>query len=163
MSHEIFNKTPSRVSYNKTSGTLKTWGVLCDPMDNTTMVKELFKLYLDPTYQDDFQDMNHEDAIRYYHDFLVCIHQHIARHFARSLPQWSIQHVEWIFSVPTTWKNQTHIRTLEDIIRRAGFGQDGQNHSCRVTLTEAEAAAICVAKQQLEVGSATYRRQPETD
>lgn len=53
--------------------------------------------------------------------------------------------------VPTTWRNPGTIRTLENLIRAAGFGQDGSKHSCKITLTEAEAAAICVSKQNLEV------------
>ena len=59
--------------------------------------------------------------------------------------------VEWVFSVPTTWRNAAFIHNIEAAIRSTGFGTDGNAHSCRITLTEAEAAGICVASQYLDV------------
>ena len=95
--------------------------------------------------------MTHIEAKRYYRDYLRCIHDHIARFFQPRYPQWATMHVEWNFSVPTTWKNAELVRELQSIMEAAGFGKDGQNHSCLVTLTEAEAAAICGAGQQLQI------------
>jgi hypothetical protein len=117
----------------------------------STDLKEYFKLYLDPEYHDEYQHLTHADAKRYYRDYLTCIHNHIVQWFVNRFPQWTAQCVEWVFSVPTTWRNPGTIHTLESLIRAAGFGQDGSKHSCKITLTEAEAAAICVSKQNLEV------------
>ena len=116
-------------------------------------LKEYFKLYLDPEYHDEYLDMPHTDAKRFFRDFLTCVHDHVAHYFQSRLPQWTSQTVEWVFSVPTTWRNPGNIYSLERLIGAAGFGKDGPNHSCKITLTEAEAAAISVARQQLKVCS----------
>jgi hypothetical protein len=108
-------------------------------------------LYLDPEYNDEYQHLTHADAKRYYRDFLTCVHNHVVQWFLTRFPQWTSQPVEWGFSVPTTWRNPGSINSLEALIRAAGFGQDGLKHSFKITLTEAEAAAIYVSKQNLEV------------
>jgi hypothetical protein len=154
---EIANKVPSRVSYSRQTGQLVTWGFLCEPDDTTSDLKEYFKLYLDPEYNDEYQDLSHADAKRFFRDLLTCVHDHVAQYFQSRLPQWSSQTVEWVFSVPTTWHNPGNIYSLESLIRAAGFGKDGPNHTCKITLTEAEAAAISVARQQLKVCPRTDR------
>lgn len=63
-----------------------------------------------------------------------------------------MMNVEWNFSVPTTWKNAGLVNELQSIMRDAGFGRDGDQHACVVTLTEAEAAAISGAQQHIRVG-----------
>ena len=154
---EIANKVPSRVAYDRRTGELKAWGFQCDPDDLTADLREYFKLYLDPGYSDPgFEDLTNADAKHFYHDYLRCIHDHIARYFLSTLPQWPAQTVEWVFSVPTTWYNPGIIHSLDTLIKSAGFGRDGANHTCRITLTEAEAAAICVARQYLEVRHSSY-------
>lgn len=150
---EIANKVPSRVAYSHQTGHLVRWGFSCEPDDTTCDLKEYFKLYLDPEYRDEYQHLSHADAKRFFRDFLTRVHDHVAQYFVARLPQWSSQTVEWVFSVPTTWHNPGNIYTLESLIRAAGFGKDGPNHTCKITLTEAEAAAISVARQQLEVRS----------
>lgn len=119
--------------------------------DRSADVKEYFKLQLDPEYQDDFHDIAHEVAKRFYRDYLTCLHDHVARFFQSRYPQWATMHVEWNFSVPTTWKNPGLVHILADVMRTAGFGRDGRHHVCVVTLTEAEAAAVYGANQFLRV------------
>jgi hypothetical protein len=149
LGHEAWNKTPSRLAYVSATGAIKDWGYFVDINDKSVNVdiKEHFKLQLDPTYQDDFQDITHEDAKRFYRDYLTCVHDHIARYFRRILPQWATMCVEWSFSVPTTWRNPGLMPRLLEIMKAAGFGGDGKNHTCMITLTEAEAAAITVTDQ----------------
>lgn len=122
-----------------------------DLEDRSVNVKEYFKLQLDPEYRDDFHDLTNEDARRFYHDYLICLHDHVARFFSNRYPQWATMHVEWNFSVPTTWKDPGLVRSLMDIMQVAGFGKDGKYHVCKVTLTEAEAAAIYGARQYFQV------------
>jgi hypothetical protein len=148
---EIANKVPSRVAYDRRTGELKAWGFQCEPDDLTADLREYFKLYLDPGYRDEFQDLTNADAKHFYHDYLRCIHDHLAHYFVSTFPQWTAQTVEWVFSVPTTWYDPGIIHSLDVLIKSAGFGRDGASHTCRITLTEAEAAAICVARQYLEV------------
>ncbi|KIX00240.1 uncharacterized protein Z518_10379 [Rhinocladiella mackenziei CBS 650.93] len=148
--NEIANKVPSRVAYDIQTGKLKSWGFGCDLQDPSLDVVEHFKLYLDPDYRDDYADITPEDAQKYFLDFLSEVHQHVASYFRVRIPNWNSVRAEWVFSVPTTWKDAAFIHSLEHLIRRAGFGADGASHSCRITLTEAEAAGISVACQYLE-------------
>ena len=140
------------MSYDIQTGKVKTWGFACDLGDPNTDVQEHFKLYLDPDYRDDYADLTSNDAQRYFHDFLCLVHDHVAQYFQNRIPQWTQMRVGWVFSVPTTWRDAGFIHGLEHLIRNAGFGTDGPSHECRITLTEAEAAAISVASQYLERG-----------
>ena len=148
--NEIANKVPSRVSYNAHTGALTSWGFACDVEDQNSDIQEHFKLYLDPEYKDDYADLACEDAQRYFYDYLCRVHDHVARHFNDRIPQWTEMTVGWVFSVPTTWRDAGFVHGLEHLIRSAGFGKDGHSHECRITLTEAEAAAISVASRYLE-------------
>lgn len=149
--NEIANKVPTRVAYDIHTGKLRSWGFGCDLRDPNLDVVEHFKLYLDPDYKDDYADISCVDAQKFFYDFLFLIHEHVAHHFRMRVPNWTRMRVEWIFSVPTTWRDAAFIHGLENLIRSAGFGKDGSLHSCRITLTEAEAAGISVASQYLEV------------
>jgi hypothetical protein len=131
---------------------LRSWGFGCDLRDPNLDVVEHFKLYLDPEYKDDYADISCADAQRFFYDFLFLIHEHVAHFFRMRIPNWARMRVEWIFSVPTTWRDAAFIHGLESLIQSVGFGKDGNLHSCRITLTEAEAAGISVASQYLEVG-----------
>jgi hypothetical protein len=130
---------------------LRSWGFGCDLRDPDLDVVEHFKLYLDPEYNDDYADITCDDAQRYFYDFMYLVHGHVANYFRIRIPNWSRMKVEWIFSVPTTWRDAAFIQNLQNLIRSAGFGGDGSSHTCRITLTEAEAAGISVASQYLEV------------
>lgn len=59
---------------------------------------------------------------------------------------WQALVVEFIFSVPTTWRNQEIINAFKKCIRDAGFGVEGQHHTATVELTESEAAAVGTIK-----------------
>ncbi|KIW32228.1 uncharacterized protein PV07_03788 [Cladophialophora immunda] len=146
---ELFNKAPSRLAYNHGTANIKSWGFFVDVADRATDIKEYFKLHLDPEYGE-WKHLSHQDARRFYLDYMRCVHDHIARYFQSRYPQWATMRVEWNFSVPTTWKHAGMVRELLAILKLAGFGRDGQYHSSVVTLTEAEAAAVCVAKQMLK-------------
>ena len=150
---EIANKVPTRIAYGET-GQVRSWGFGCDFVDGNVSLKEFFKLALDPTYREEWEGgMTHGEATKYYRDYLSQIHKHVAEHLLRSFPNWANQRVEWVFSVPTTWRNVSLINTLNELIKAAGFGRDGERHSCRISLTEAEAAAVFVAHQLMKVSN----------
>ncbi|KAI1611880.1 hypothetical protein EDD37DRAFT_651436 [Exophiala viscosa] len=146
---EVFNKTPSRLAYDRGTKHVRSWGLSVDIVDPSIEIKEYFKLNLDPEYGD-FQELSHRDARRFYLDYMRCVHDHLAGFFEQRFAGWATMRVEWNFSVPTTWKHAGMIRDLLSMIRQAGFGTDGKQHTCEVTLTEAEAAAVSVAGQMLQ-------------
>jgi hypothetical protein len=58
--------------------------------------------------------------------------------------RWEDANIEFIFSVPTTWKTVPTVERFRSIIQRAGFGNH-PNHRADIGLTEAEAAAVHTA------------------
>lgn len=65
------------------------------------------------------------------------------------MPRFSSKKVEYVFSVPTTWKDPALIAAMEQLIKTAGFGQNAAKEKASIYLTEAEAAAV-YATQRLE-------------
>ncbi|KAK7743088.1 hypothetical protein SLS53_004173, partial [Cytospora paraplurivora] len=59
---------------------------------------------------------------------------------------WNDLAVEFIFSVPTTWRSLEIINAFKAAVRAAGFGSEGPRHSATVELTESEAAAVATIK-----------------
>ena len=147
---EVANKVPSRISYSSRTRRVNGWGFNCDYDDPDSEIQEFFKLYLDPEYQDDYDGVTSADAQRYYRDYLSLIHTHIVGFFNARFPDFASMAVEFIFSVPTTWRNPALIHDLEIIIRDAGFGKDGPRHMAKITLTEAEAAAVNVVADYVQ-------------
>jgi hypothetical protein len=118
------------------------------------VLQELFKLWLDPGYRDesDGQQGNMiQEARTSFVDYLRCIYEAILAHFDDSYPRWRSRQVEFLFSVPTTWETPITIATTEGLIKEAGFGTE-PGHIVKVSLTEAEAAAVYVSKQSYQVG-----------
>ena len=147
--NELANKVPTSVQYYEDSRAVKAWGFLSNPEEEEAAH---FKLFLDPSYQRPDTPINIEQAREWYRDYLRCLHDHIEEWFSNSFPRWRSQRTEFIFSVPTTWKNPSMIAETERLIREAGFGSDNPGHRMSIGLTEAEAAAVYASKQQFEVG-----------
>lgn len=147
---EVANKVPSRIAYSTRTGGIRSWGFNCDFDDQESEIQEFFKLYLDPEYHDDYDGITNADARRCYRDYLSSIHVHILGFFNARFPDFPSMTVEFIFSVPTTWRNPALIHDLEIIIREAGFGRDGPRHMAKITLTEAEAAAVNVVADYVQ-------------
>lgn len=72
---------------------------------------------------------------------MQCLHRYINRHFEETLPRYETKRVEYVFSVPTTWKDPAIIAVMEGHIKTAGFGQKAKERAS-IYLTEAEAAAV---------------------
>jgi len=152
LGHENRNKVDTAIAYDPRTGYPATWGFLVDKTSPDLEVQELFKLYLDPTHQDEFRDhISLDEARRWFTDYLRCIFQAIKQHFSDSYPRWSSKSVEFLFSVPTTWKNPGMIAETENLIRQAGFAEN-PNYTVKISLTEAEAAAVYASKQSYEKG-----------
>lgn len=152
MGHEVRNKVDTAVAYDRKTGHPISWGFLIDHDNPDIEVQELFKLYLDYSHQDEFREnVTVELARSWFKDYLCYLYSAIARSFDDSMPRWRSKNVQFDFSVPTTWKDPGMVAEMEAIIKSAGFGEQS-NFRAQVTLTEAEAAAVCVSKQHLEKG-----------
>ncbi|KXT02455.1 hypothetical protein AC578_7826 [Pseudocercospora eumusae] len=142
LGHELRNKVDTSISYDLKSDKLKNWGFLCNPDDETCEFNELFKLYLDPHYEDPTGIApSIEQAQSWFRDYLHCLHRYINRHFNETTPRYEIKRVEYVFSIPTTWKDPSLIAAMERHIKAAGFGQKTKERAS-IYLTEAEAAAV---------------------
>lgn len=149
---ELANRVDTALAYDIRTDEVAAWGFTVDRDDPRYRIEELCKLYLDPEYRDEFRNApTLEEARRWFTDHLVCVYRHINRDFSQWLPRWNTKRVEWVFSVPTTWKNPAMIAETEQLIRSAGFGRE-QNHKLEITLTEAEAVAVYVSKNHYQKG-----------
>ena len=140
------------LQYKPDSMSLEGWGFLCDPDSEDPGLVECFKLHLDPSFQGDSRPdrPSTQGARKWYLDYLRCMHDYIAGVFSDDIPGWKTQKVEFVFSVPTTWKNPKMVAEIEELLGRAGFGRDGTDHRAKISLTEAEAAAVQASKQRYE-------------
>ncbi|MCJ1279191.1 hypothetical protein MMC21_007015 [Puttea exsequens] len=152
MIHELANKVPTIIQYTPGSSSVSGWGFLCDQDSEDPGLIDYFKLHLDPSFREDARPdrPTTQQARQWYVDYLRAIHDHIASVFSDTIPRWRDQKAEFVFSVPTTWKNPSMIAEIEQLLRSAGFGSDGGNHRAKIGLTEAEAAAVYASKQQYE-------------
>jgi len=115
---------------------------------------EFFKTFLDPAElkqqqlkQPDNCPRSMEQVEKWYRDYLGALYRHIEYTLARDLEKsWADARVEFLFTLPTTWKDQILINRFKKIISSAGFGSH-DNHTFEVGLTEAEAAAVHAAKE----------------
>ena len=156
--NELANKVPTLLQYEDDAATIKSWGFLADTDESNEDILTCFKLHLDPTYRDPRPEAPRlAQARQWFQDYLRCIHDHIVEIFENSLPRWSLTRTEFIFSVPTTWKNPGMIIQIERLIKGAGYGSDGPYHRARVGLTEAEAAAVYASRQNFDVSEIDQR------
>ena len=142
------------LQYEPDSMSVAGWGFLCDPDSEDPGFVECFKLHLDPSFQEDLRPdrPTTQRARKWYLDYLRGVHEYIAGVFSDDIPGWETKKVEFVFSVPTTWKNPKMVAEMEQLLRSAGFGRDGIGHRANISLTEAEAAAVQASKQQYEKG-----------
>jgi hypothetical protein len=121
--------------------------------DDHYRYEELFKLYLDPDFNDHYDGApSLTEARGWFADFLSCIYRAVDRHLQETIPKYTTKNVEFRFSVPTTWKNPAMIAEMEQLIQNSGFGTKNARHTAHIALTEAEAAAVYASKQQYAVG-----------
>lgn len=151
-SYETRNKVDTAVSYGADNQVLQNWGFECNEDNEAVECNRFFKLFLDPR----FVDMSgcappHEEVQLWYRDYLSCLYQCIMRHFHDRLARFNSMNIEFVFSVPTTWKDPGMIADIERMIRSAGYGRQATQRVV-ISLTEAEAAAVYASKQQMQKG-----------
>lgn len=144
---EKADKVATRVGYSRKSKQLNKWGFQCVFGDENFDVHEHFKLALDEEYEDG-RGFDSEQARQWYCDYLKCLHREIGRSFDTIIPKWRMFRIEYNFSTPTTWRNPAMIASIEGLIKAAGFAST-ENQTVRMSLTEAEAAAIEVSTYYL--------------
>ena len=83
---------------------------------------------------------------RRYTDYFQYLYRTIeARLKGELASRWEDAKIEYIFSVPTTWRPIPTVERFRKIIAAAGFGSY-PNHKATIGLTEAEAAAVHTAR-----------------
>ncbi|KAK4542172.1 hypothetical protein LTR36_007019 [Oleoguttula mirabilis] len=151
-SYETRNKVDTAVSYGADTQVLHSWGFECDEDDDTVEVNKVFKLFLDPSFVDTSGCAPpHDEVQQWYRDYLTCLYHGIMRYFQDRIPRFASKNVEFVFSVPTTWKDPGMIADVERMIRGAGYGKQATQRVV-ISLTEAEAAAVYASKQQMQKG-----------
>ncbi|KAH7007838.1 hypothetical protein B0J12DRAFT_753154 [Macrophomina phaseolina] len=144
-SNLLANKVVTAVSYDDAAlERPASWGFLAED-GNSEFLHRKFKLALDPSYTKG--PYSHDEARRLFRDYLRYMYDFLHDHFASSDDEWSRKKVEYVFSVPTTWKDAGMISKVEASIREAGFG-GGTYQRARISLSEAEAAAVCCTNQR---------------
>lgn len=154
MVSELANKVPTMLQYKPGSMSVDGWGFLCDPDSEDPDFVECFKLHLDPSFQGDLRPdrPTTQGARKWYLDYLRGVHDYIVGVFSDDIPGWETQKVEFVFSVPTTWKNPKMVAEMEQLLRSASFARDEMDHRAKISLTEAEATAVQASKQRYEKG-----------
>ena len=147
------NKVPTHLIYHGEE--VADWGFLCDRSNREEYPdpkdKQFFKLWLDgqhlrDVYPERERDFSHDDVKRWFTDFFRKLYEHIRHTFTEGalaihVEQWRGK-VDFVFSVPTTWKSHNIAETFKRCIENAGFKKGGKNHNFLIGLNEAEAAAI---------------------
>lgn len=148
---ELSNKVPTCIEYDQQSGLIKNWGFKCDQEDANADIKEFFKLHLAPHYHDDLPGSpSRQDAQRWFQDYIQCIYLHVISHFNATIPHFSSSKVEFLFSVPTTWRDVRMVEETRRLLQRA-INSKTPNHHVSVGLTEAEAAAVYAGNEHYQV------------
>jgi hypothetical protein len=147
------NKVDTIIAYHPEREQVVTWGFLIDRDTTDELeIQSLFKLFLDPAHKVRSRHApDVREARKWFMDYMQCLYRAIVQHFDDSYARWRARRVEFLFSVPTTWKNPAMIADIEALIKQTGFGSI-KNHMVKISLTEAEAAAVCVSKQGYEKG-----------
>ena len=152
------NKVPTRLIYHDDE--VADWGFLCDRLNREDHPdpkdQQYFKLWLDgqhlrEVFPEDERSFSHDDVKKWFTDYLRKIYEHIRHTFTEGTlaihaEQWR-GNVEFVFSVPTTWKSHEVANTYLRCIRDAGFEDANskkgkKKHTFVIGLNEAEAAAI---------------------
>ncbi|KAI9769557.1 MAG: hypothetical protein M1840_004035 [Geoglossum simile] len=161
--NEAINKVRTAVAYRAGGLGIHSWGFECpapNDVEHGMAVKANFKLFLDESYMEKaFRDLDGIFGIRprprapnikevqlWCRDFLselyVYITDYLEKIYTRS--EWDTMKVEYLFSVPTTWGEESVIMEYREIVKEAGFGAYS-NDSVIIGLTEAEASAVYTA------------------
>ncbi|KAJ5734832.1 hypothetical protein N7533_013235 [Penicillium manginii] len=149
---ELANKVPTCIQYEEGTDKVKNWGFGCDHEEDAADIQEFFKLHLAPNYRGNYPgEPSRQDAQRWFTDYIQCIYQHVVSHFNATIPQFSSRQVEFLFSVPTTWKDVRMVEETRALLKRA-VSAETQAHHVSIGLTEAEAAAVYAGNEHYKEG-----------
>ncbi|KAL2284656.1 hypothetical protein FJTKL_08753 [Diaporthe vaccinii] len=159
---ENADKVPSTILYrrDKKTGkkTVKSWGFACLHSRNSI---EWFKRYLDENtlhgllntknlpWKPPFKTI--EDVRTIYRDYMTELYKHIKNTLRPKLKRslrgkdWSEARIDFLFSLPATFSTPDISDSLEKELKKAGFGNDGDNHKVSMDLTEPQASAVYTA------------------
>ncbi|KAG9239683.1 hypothetical protein BJ875DRAFT_538458 [Amylocarpus encephaloides] len=155
----VENKVPTVLVYPKNSTEPSSWGFLCEkPTEQVSEYKdckEWFKTFLDENKLQAAQRNPSTQGVcpgsiqeveQLYCDFFKLLYQTIQQKLQGEIAsRWEDANIEFIFSVPTTWKPVPTVERFRTTIERAGFGRHA-SHKAGIGLTEAEAAAVHTAR-----------------
>lgn len=153
---EVVYKVPTKVAYQAGREGPTSWGFEARPKkQKKQVVEKYFKLFLDPSLfsgdqegqedeDDDDADLQEEfqnDVKKWFTDFLSLLRDWINKQIGKDYNMDLLKaKVEYIFSVPTTWKPAV-VEEYRKIIINAGYNKE-VGHTAKIGLTEAEAAAV---------------------
>lgn len=146
------NKVPTVLLYANDHSRLLAWGFHAESSTGQYRenFREWFKTHLDPAcltrhkFLDHDDETTQEDIQRWYCDFFAVLYNHIKQKLTSEMLEihWASAHIEFLFSVPTTWSPQI-VESFRGIIRHAGFNNPlNKNHVVTISMTEPEAAAV---------------------
>jgi len=145
--HETSRKVPSILHYPPL-GDNPEWGFPCQYSE---LKKEWFKRYLDPEFLDQLRaaepDADLPSAIevrKWYKDYMRCLYLYISRLLQDQMGSWESTRVEFLFSLPTTFRSQAISTSLRELLVQAGFSRE--HHTIEFGLTEPQASAVDAAK-----------------
>ncbi|KAJ5698126.1 hypothetical protein N7462_000131 [Penicillium macrosclerotiorum] len=148
---ELVNKVPTCIEYDDEKVVVKNWGYMCDQEDKSASTKEFFKLHLAPQYHDDYPGCpSRREAQRWFQDYIQCVYKHVISHFNNTIPQFDSRRVEFLFSVPTTWKDVRMVEETRGLLEKA-ISSKTPLHRVSIGLTEAEAAAVYAGNEHYDV------------
>ncbi|CAN9174497.1 unnamed protein product [Alternaria alternata] len=152
------NKVPTLLVYPQDSATPSSWGFLAETAQEASGAgyesREWFKIMLDEDLLEQMRRKSGEpnkvphihEVEKWYTDYFRYLYRTIeARLRGELASRWEDANIEFIFSVPTTWKPIPTVERFRKTISAAGFGSCA-NHTASIGLTEAEAAAVHTAR-----------------
>ncbi|KAH7394392.1 hypothetical protein BKA66DRAFT_411060 [Pyrenochaeta sp. MPI-SDFR-AT-0127] len=152
------NKVPTLLVYPENSPTPSSWGFLAETAQETSGAghesREWFKIMLDEELLEQMRKNSSDpskvpqiqEVEKWYTHYFQYLYRTIEARLKGELAStWEAARVEFIFSVPTTWKPIPTVERFRKVISLAGFGSH-PNHTASIGLTEAEAAAVHTAR-----------------
>jgi len=150
-------KVPSVLAKHPTASGVRRWGLLCDDEMNEADKWRYLKVFLEPRQLEISRKKKnivwapgsmaqvHQLVIEYLHQVYLHIRRSVSMRVKRMANAdddgWDDMAIEFVFSVPTTWRGQDILEDFQAIIRNAGFGVS-EHHEVVLGLTEAEIAAV---------------------
>ncbi|KAK4223934.1 hypothetical protein QBC38DRAFT_486593 [Podospora fimiseda] len=158
--HGFHRKVPSTILYDKEKKTVKSWGFATN--DNLDTV-DWFKRHLDEKSLSNMLAKNNnrkegpvkvqyetvDEVRKIYRDYMKNLYEHIKAQLTRNEP-WTDKTVDFVFSLPATFRSLEISTALMKQLKEAGFGSGGRRkgmHRVSWGLSEPQAAAVFTAKE----------------